>query len=83
MPIGELAMYYVLCKLYTVKVKKDCLWKKEHKKSKKIGDSVRPSKNFGTGFWYRIFLVGPDKYKQICHINWEPDKLQTKYLFPV
>ena len=48
--------------------------------------SVRPKLyrwNFGNGFWYRIFPVDPGKYKQICHVNWDPDKLQTNCLFQI
>ena len=38
-------------------------------------------------FWYRILVpdipVGSANKNKICHINWEPRRLQTKCLFPV
>ena len=41
MPIGKLAMHYVLCKMCKTEVKKDCLWKQRTHKITTIGDSVR------------------------------------------
>ena len=66
MPIGELAMHYVLCKMCKIKVKKDCLWEqrthKKKKKKKKI-TKIGKTQAISLKFWYRILV--PDFFQLV------------------
>ena len=63
MPVGELAMHYVLCKIYKIKIKKDCLWKQRTHKITKIRHSVR---TYTVKICYRILVPDfPSWFRQM------------------
>ena len=62
MPIGELKMQYVLCKMCKIKVKKDCLLETKNTQNHEKW-RLGKTQAILLKFWYRIFPVSPSKYK--------------------